>query len=85
MSTSTISAVEAAALVETTHSDSLGIEASAITSERADKLVNKSGAQTTTELLLLLARFHADVEDSRGAALLAEFAVRFAELEATVV
>lgn len=81
----TISAVEAVAIVETLHSDTLGVTAADITSERADKLVNKGGTQTTTEVLLLLARFHADVEDSEGSALLARFAVEFAALESKVV
>jgi UDP-N-acetylenolpyruvoylglucosamine reductase len=85
MNTETISAAEAVAIVETLHCDSLGIVAADITSERADRLVNKSGAQTTTEILLLLARFHTDVEDKAGAELLARFAVEFAALESKVV
>ncbi len=84
-STETITADEAAQIVETLHSDSLGVTVADITSERADKLVNKGGTQTTTEVLLLLARFHADVEDAAGAALLARFAVEFAALECKVV
>ena len=85
MSAETISAAEATKIVETLHSDSLGITAADITSERADKLVNKGGTQTTTEVLLLLARFHADVEDDAGSRLLARFAVEFAALECKVV
>jgi hypothetical protein len=41
--------------------------------------------QTTTEALLLLARFHLDTDDARGAELLARFAVEFAAYESTVV
>ena len=80
----TITAEAAVAIVTTLH-DGLGIEARTITTARADQLCNKSGTQTTTELLLLLARFHADVEDRAGSELLARFAVEFAALEATVV
>ena len=80
-----ITAAEAVKIVETLHSDSLGVVAADVTSERADKLVNKSGVQTTTELLLLLARFHADVDDTAGANMLASFAVQFAAVECEVV
>ncbi|RPJ39936.1 MAG: hypothetical protein EHM35_01040 [Planctomycetaceae bacterium] len=85
MNAETISAAEAVAIVETLHSDTLAIVAADITSERADKLVNKGGTQTTTEVLLLLARFHHDVEDKAGSELLARFAVEFAALESKVV
>lgn len=83
--TETISASEAVAIVETLHADSLAITAADITSERADRLVNKGGTQTTTEVLLLLAKFHADVDDAEGSALLARFAVEFAALECKIV
>ena len=76
---------QAVAIVATLHSETLGLDAERVTSERADALMTASKAQTTTELLLLLARFHADVDDSEGANLLAAFAVQFAAVESKVV
>ena len=84
-STESVTPAEAVAIVTTLHCETLGVTADSITSERAERLVEKSGAQTTTELLLLLARFSADVDDSAGAAMLAAFAVQFATYEGTVV
>ncbi len=71
--------------VASNHSETLAIDPASITSERADKLMSKSGVQSTTELLLLLVRFHADVDDTAGAQLLADFASKFSALESTVV
>lgn len=81
----TISASEAVAIVTTLHSDTLGVAAADVTSARADRVIGKAGVQTTTELLLLLARFHADVDDAAGSEMLARFAVEFATLESAVV
>lgn len=83
--TEVITPEQAVATVATLHCDTLGLDAERVTSERADAMMSASKAQTTTELLLLLARFHADVDDSEGANLLASFAVQFAAIEAKVV
>lgn len=73
------------ATIAAANAETLGFEARSISSERATSVVHESGVQTTTEMLLLLARFHSDVEDTAGAQMLAEFAERFAVVEATVV
>ncbi len=83
--TDTITPAEAVAIVATLHNDTLALEAGSVTAERADAAVSKSGTQTTTELLLLLARFHGDTGDARGAEMLARFAVEFATVESTLV
>lgn len=83
--TDTISTAEAVAIVSTLHSDTLALQPADVTSERADAVVNGSNTQTTTELLLLLAKFHSDVEDQRAADMLAAFAVQFAAYESTVI
>lgn len=79
--TEDFSVPEAVSTVCILHSDTLGLLETDITSEKADKFVSKAHIQTTTEVLLLLARFHADNDDSEGAALLAKFAVEFADHE----
>lgn len=80
--TDTLSPLEAAAVVSTLHA-SLGVAHADITPERADSLVSATGCTSTTEALLLLARFHeAQADDSVGARMLAEFAVAFAAHEA---
>lgn len=68
-----------------TKHETLGIDIADITVNRAERAVGATKVQTTTELLLLLARFHADVDDVKGASMLAEFAAKFAEVESTVV
>lgn len=73
------------ATIASEHADTLGLDTATITHRRADSIVNASKAQTTTELLLLLARFHEGVEDKAGAEMLARFASEFATLEATVI
>lgn len=73
------------ASVASEHADTLGVDASTITSQRADAAMQSAGVTTTTELLLLLARFHADVDDKAGSDMLAAFAVTFAALECKVV
>lgn len=83
--TESFTPAEAVAIVATLHSDTLGMRAEVVTSERAETVMARTNVQTTTELLLLLARFHQDVDDSAGAAMLAEFAVRFAAVESKVV
>jgi hypothetical protein len=75
---------EAVATVAILHSETLGISRESISSGRADSFLGKD-VQTTTEALLLLARFHLDTDDARGAELLARFAVEFAAYESTVV
>ncbi len=80
----TTTAAEAAHVVEVLHHDTLGISAKDITAARAEKLIGRD-IQTTTEVLLLLARFHEGVDDGPGAALLADFALQFAALEAQTV
>jgi hypothetical protein len=85
-SAETITADEAVAIVTTLHSEVLGITAETdLSHKRADALLTAARVDTTTELLLLLARFHTDVDDAAGAAMLARFAVEFAALEATVI
>lgn len=76
---------EALAIITTLHADTLGLDTATVTAARADAVMAHSKVQTTTELLLLLARFHAGVDDPAGSALLARFAVEFAALESTVV
>lgn len=76
---------EALAIVATLHEHTLGVDAATITAKRADAVVGRSEAQTTTELLLLISRFLADVDDKRGSDMVATFAVEFAAYESTVV
>ncbi len=71
--------------ITTEYADTLAIESAAITSKRADAVMTKVGVQTTTELLLLLARFHADVDDAAGSEMLAAFAAKFAAVESQAV
>lgn len=81
----TLSVAEAIAVVDTLHADTLAIDPLELTSDRADAAVARCKVQTTTELLLLLARFHADMGDEIGASLLASFAVQFAAHESATV
>ncbi len=70
------------------HLEVLAIDPATITADaaqRGERAISKAGVQTTTELLMLLAAFHQDVEDAAGAALLARFAAEFAAHESTVV
>mgnify|MGYP001566253367 CR=1 FL=1 len=83
-SSESITSNEAIAIVATLH-EALSIDAATITSDRASLIVERTKVQTTTELLLLLARFHADVDDTAGSNLLAAFAVQFAAVESKVV
>ncbi len=74
--------------IKPAHLEVLAVDPATITVERANKIdgaLGKLGAQTTTELLMLLATVHADVEDEAGAKLIADFAARFAEHEAAIV
>lgn len=83
-----ISAADALTIVSTLHSDTLAIEPGDVSGERAEKIVNRLNMHTTTEMLLILAKFHADLEedgDTRCSEMLARFAVEFAALESTVV
>lgn len=73
------------AIATASEHEPLGIDASTLTSQRADEMVSRCKVHTTTELLLLLARFHADVDDTAGAEALATFAASFATLESKVV
>ncbi len=76
--TETIAAICAEESAET-----LGLELSALTSERGENAVSRSHAATTTELLLLITRFQLDNGDEVGADLLARFAADFARHEAS--
>jgi hypothetical protein len=67
------------------HADTLAVDPSGLTVKRAHKVMLATKVQTTTELLMLLALFHADLDDKHGAILLAEFAAQFASIEALAV
>ena len=70
----------------TEHAETLAIDATEITADRAHRVVGKTAVQTTTELLLLLAALHADEgTDPVGAEMLATFAAAFARHETTVI
>jgi hypothetical protein len=79
----TIQAIVSELAVE--HSDTLSIDPSGLTVERAQQVMLAAKVQTTTELLMLLALFHQDVDDTAGARMLAEFAAQFASVEALAV
>lgn len=66
------------------HADTLGIDSATITVARAERTM-PAEVPTTTELLLLIAKFHESIDDLDGAALLADFATAFAAHESKVV
>jgi len=80
----TTTVADALEVVTEMYSDTLAVRRD-ITAERADRAVTATKTQSATEMLLLLARFHADNDDAVGSSLLAEFAVKFAEHESKVV
>lgn len=80
-----MSLAQTIASIASEHADTLAVDPASITAERGSQLVSRGNVQTTTEALLLLAAFHLDVDDTVGAALLAEFAAKFAAVESNVV
>lgn len=82
----TVLNINAAIEAIATEHATLGLDPSLVTAEAAARAVSRTGAQTTTELLLLLAKFHAvEADDLEGAELLAEFARKLAAHEAGLV